>query len=116
MAQRVTDGIDRALTEVAPLMREAGEHAVAALEKTRRSMVRSAGKLGRNFERARLLRIRDVVDDVRRVQARLIPGGIPQERFFGLPSFAARHGQRALVLRILAAAEPLRVGIGDLDL
>jgi bacillithiol biosynthesis cysteine-adding enzyme BshC len=116
VARRVTDGIDRALADVTPLLREAGEYALAALEKTRRSMARSAGKLGRSFERARLLRIREVVDDVRRVQARLIPGGVPQERFFGLASFAARHGQRAIVERVLAAAEPLRVGVGDLNL
>jgi bacillithiol biosynthesis cysteine-adding enzyme BshC len=116
IAQRIVEGIDRVLDDVAPLLRDAGERAERSLEKTRRTMARSAGKLGGNYDRARLLRNRDVVDDVRRVQARLQPRGIPQERFFGLPSFAARYGQRAFVERVLAAAEPFRVGIEDIEL
>jgi bacillithiol biosynthesis cysteine-adding enzyme BshC len=116
VAERLVLGIDRALADIAPLLRQAGERAEQSLEKTRRTMARSAGKLGRNYDRARLLRNREVVDDVRRVQARLQPRGIPQERFFGLPSFAARYGQRAFIERVLSKAEPLRVGIEDLEL
>jgi len=41
---------------------------------------------------------------------------VPQERYFGLPSFAARHGARPFVERVLAAAIPLATGIRDLDL
>jgi bacillithiol biosynthesis cysteine-adding enzyme BshC len=116
LAQRLVDGVDRVLADIAPLLREAGERGERSLEKTRRSMARSAGKLGRNYDRARLLRDRELVDDVRRAQARLLPCGIPQERFFGLPSFAARYGQRAFIERVLALAAPLRIGIEDLDL
>jgi bacillithiol biosynthesis cysteine-adding enzyme BshC len=116
LAQRVIDGIDRALADVAPLVREAGDRAERALEKTRRTMARTAGKLGHSYDRARHLRHRDVVDDLRRVQASLQPRGIPQERFFGLPSYAARFGQRGFVERVLAAAEPLSIGIKDLAL
>ena len=108
--------IDRLLAELTPRMREAGERGLKSLEKTRRSMARSATKLGRSFDRAQWLRNREAVDDLRRVQARLQPQGLPQERFFGLPSFAARCGQRAFIDRVLAAAEPLRTGIEDLDL
>jgi hypothetical protein len=79
-------------------------------------MTRSAAKLGRSFDRARSLQDREIAEDLRRVQSRLIPGGVPQERFFGLPSFAARYGQRAFVERVLAAAEPLRTGVEDLEL
>ena len=79
-------------------------------------MARSAARLGGSYDRARLQQDQQLVDDLRRVQARLAPRGILQERFFGLPSFAARHGQRAIVERVLAAAEPLRTGIEDLDL
>ena len=116
LAQRVMDGVDRALADVAPLLREAGDRAERALEKTRGTMARSARKLGRNYDRAQLLRNREAVDDLRRAQATLQPHGIPQERFFGLPSFAARYGQRAFVERVLAASEPLSVGIKDLEL
>jgi bacillithiol biosynthesis cysteine-adding enzyme BshC len=116
LAQRVMDGVDRALADIAPLVREAGDRAERALEKTRGTMARSAAKLGRSYDRARHLRNREAVDDLRRAQAALQPRGMPQERFFGLPSFAARYGQRAFVLRILTAATPLSVGVKDLAL
>jgi len=116
LAQRLVDGFDRALADVAPALHEAGERGVRSLEKTRRSVARSAGRLGRSYDRARLLRDRELVDDVKRAQARLLPWGIPQERFFGISSFAARYGQRAFTERVLAAALPLRTGIEDLDL
>jgi uncharacterized protein YllA (UPF0747 family) len=79
-------------------------------------MARSAERLGRSFDKAQRLRNQEAVDDVRRVQARLEPRGIPQERFFGLSSFAARYGQRAFIERVLAVATPLRTGIEDLNL
>jgi hypothetical protein len=41
---------------------------------------------------------------------------MPQERFFGLSSFAARLGQRAFVERVLAAAGPLATGFTDLEI
>jgi bacillithiol biosynthesis cysteine-adding enzyme BshC len=116
LTKRVTDGIDRALEAVAPQLREAGEHAEHALKKTRDTMARAAEKLGHNYERALLLRDRELVEDVRRLQARLLPRGTPQERFFGISSFAARYGQRAVIERVLAAAEPLSTGIEDIDL
>jgi hypothetical protein len=116
LAQRVVTGVDRVLAEVAPAVRDAGEHALQSLEKTRDSFARSAGKLGRNYDRARLLRDRELVDDVRRAQARLYPSGVPQERHVGLPSFAAQYGQRTFIERVLAAAEPLHTGIEDIDL
>ncbi len=116
LARDLVAGVDRLLAELTPRIREAGERGLKSLEKTRRSMARSATKLGRSFDRAQWLRNREAVDDLRRVQARLQPQGLPQERFFGLPSFAARYGQRAFIDRVLAAAEPLRTGIEDLDL
>jgi bacillithiol biosynthesis cysteine-adding enzyme BshC len=114
IARRVVDGVDRVLTEIAPLVREAGERAEESLEKTRGSLSRLAEKLGRGYDKARLLRDRELVDDVRRVQAKLYPQDMPQERFFGLSSFAARLGQRVFVERVLAAAEPTATGFTDL--
>ena len=116
LAQRVVAGVERVLADVSPAVRDAGEHALQALEKTRASFARSAGKLGRNYDRARLLCDRELVDDVRSAHARLMPGGVPQERHLSLPSFAARYGQRAFIERVLAAAEPLGTEIVDLDL
>jgi uncharacterized protein YllA (UPF0747 family) len=116
LAARVASGVERVLADIAPVLRDAGELAERSLEKTRSSFARSAGKLGRSYDRARRLRDRELLDDVRRAQARLLPCGVPQERYVGLPSFAARYGQRAFVERVLAAAEPLQTGIVDLDL
>ena len=116
IAQDLVAGVDRLLADITPLVNEAGERGLKSLEKTRRSMARSAGKLGRSIDRARRLQDKGADDDVRRVQARLQPHGIPQERFFGLSSFAARYGQRAFIERVLAAAAPLSTGIEDLDL
>ena len=116
LAQRVVTGVERVLADVTPAVRDAGERAVRSLEKTRASFARSAGRLGRSYDRARLLRDRELVDDVRRAQARLYPNGVPQERHVGLPSFAARYGQRAFIERVLAAAVPLGTCIEDIDL
>ena len=116
IVERLVEEIDRALDGVAPGVRDAGDRGARALEKTRRTMARAAGKLGRNVDRARLLRHRDVVEDICSVQARLLPRGVPQERFFGLASYAARYGQRTFVERVLAAAEPLRIDVEDLEL
>jgi bacillithiol biosynthesis cysteine-adding enzyme BshC len=116
VARRVVEGVDATLDRIASRVREAGPRAVRSLEKSRRTLARSAAKLGRDFDRARLLSDRELVQDVTRVQSRLMPRGIPQERFFGLPSFAARYGQRAFVERVLEAAEPLRTDVVDLAL
>jgi bacillithiol synthase len=116
IAEALAAGVDRVLGELTPRIQNAGERGLKALEKTRRSIARSAAKLGRSFDRARLLQDRDAVEGLNRVQARLLPRGIPQERFFGLSSFAARYGQRAFIERVLAAATPFSTGFVDLDL
>jgi bacillithiol biosynthesis cysteine-adding enzyme BshC len=116
IAAALAAGVDRLLDDLAPLVEDTGERGLKSLEKTRRTMAQSAAKLGRSVDRARLLRNRDAVDALRRVQTRLWPRGIPQERFFGLSSFAARYGQRTFVERVLAAATPFATGFEDLDL
>jgi hypothetical protein len=52
----------------------------------------------------------------RRLRAALAPGGAPQERVLGLPWFAAGIGARALVERVLAAADPFAACREDLAL
>lgn len=116
LTRRVVEGIERVLAEVAPDVRDAGPGASKALAKTRKTMARAAAKLGTNVDKAWRLRDHETVDDLRLIQARLLPGGVPQERYFGLPSFAARYGQRAVVERVLAAAEPLCCGFTDVEL
>lgn len=116
LTRRLIAGVDRLLDEAAPEIAAAGERAVASLEKTRQTMTHSATKLGQSLDKAVLLRDREAVSDLELIRGRLLPGGVPQERFFAPASFAARYGQRALVDHILAAAEPLRTGFHDVIL
>ena len=46
----------------------------------------------------------------------LFPGGVPQERVFSLPAYAARHGAATLVSRVLAAIAPFDPAVVDLEL
>jgi bacillithiol biosynthesis cysteine-adding enzyme BshC len=86
------------------------------LERARRGVANSVGKLAARLRRAELRSDADLVAAVRRLQAFLQPGGIPQERCYGLPYFAARHGDRALVERVIAAVEPFDPTTRDLYL
>jgi bacillithiol biosynthesis cysteine-adding enzyme BshC len=113
VATRLIGAIDRALEEVAPALRETGERAERAAAKTRGTVARAVEKLGRNVDKARRLRDRTFLEDLERLRERLFPGGVPQERFYGISYFAARYGERAFVERVLGAAEP---GGGTRDL
>ena len=116
VARRLTEGVERAMSEIAPLIAEAGERASRSFKKLRGTITRAAEKLGRRYDESRRTRDKELVEDVIRAQARLYPRGVPQERFFGLPSYAARYGPRPFVDRVLAAAEPLQTGFVDLAL
>jgi bacillithiol biosynthesis cysteine-adding enzyme BshC len=116
LTQRLVAGVDRLLAEAAAEVAAAGDGAVKSLEKTRKTMSRSAAKLGQSLDKAVRLRDRDTVSDLELIRARLLPRGVPQERFFAPASFCARYGQRAFIDRVLAAAEPLRTGFHDVIL
>jgi bacillithiol biosynthesis cysteine-adding enzyme BshC len=110
---RLREALDAALDAAVPEAREAGERAVRALERTRGSVRRAAARFERNVDTAWRLRDSTLVADVRRLQEWLFPGGVPQERVVGLSYFAARHGERELVERVVASASP---GTRDLPL
>ena len=55
-----------------------------------------------------------LVNDVQRLAQALQPGGAPQERFYGLPYFGARYGDRAFAELVLAAIEPFDFGVKEL--
>ncbi len=115
VAAHLLAAFDRALEEVAPSVREAGERAARAAEKTRGTVARAVGKLGENVDAARRLRDSALLEDVARLRDRLFPEGIPQERFFGPSYFFARVGERAFVERVLEVADP-GPGTRSLDL
>lgn len=116
LARRLAEAFEHALIDVAPALRKAGDRVDRAIAKTRGTVARAVERLGRNYDKARLYRDREIVDDVRRLQGRLQPRNVPQERFFGMASFAARHGEREFVERVLAAATPYSASIEDLEL
>jgi bacillithiol biosynthesis cysteine-adding enzyme BshC len=116
IAARLVDRFQQALAEVAPLLAPAGDGIEEAMEKTRGTVARAVGKLGEKVDRAFGHRDAARVEDVRRLQAWLRPGGLPQERVFGMSTFAARHGERALVERVVEEAEPFDGTVRDLDL
>ena len=77
-----------------------------ALARTRASVERSVARFAAKLERITAYEDAELVDSVRRLRAWLAPDGQPQERTLGLPCFAARGGDRALVERVLAAIDP----------
>jgi bacillithiol biosynthesis cysteine-adding enzyme BshC len=86
-----------------------------ALAKTRVSVERSLQKFAAKVERIAAYDDAELVDAVRRVRAWLAPDGDLQERRLGLPCFAARLGDRAVVERVLAAALPFDPSIQELS-
>ena len=110
---RLRESLDSTLAAAATEIRSAGDRALRALEKTRRTVARAAQRLERNVGLAVRMRDEVLVADVRRLQERLFPAGVPQERAVGMAYFAARHGERPLVGRVLESAEP---GTRDVEL
>jgi hypothetical protein len=110
------DGFERVLAEGLAQTGPLAAQLESSAAKTREKIVSSAGKLAEKY--AALLAHRDQarVEDVRRLQLLLQPNGEPQERFYGLPYFAARYGERALIERVLAAIEPFAAAHRDLTL
>ncbi|MGH7790626.1 MAG: bacillithiol biosynthesis protein BshC, partial [Candidatus Binatia bacterium] len=89
-------------TELAPL----GGGVPGALEKTRATVESALIRLAGKIEQARLHQDAALVADVRRLRRLLFPNETPQERVYGLASFAARHGERRFVDAVLAAVRP----------
>lgn len=111
---RLEGALDRELAELEVELLSAGPGLDVALSKTRQVIAGAALKLAEKYERATLQRDRELVVSLGRARAALFPGGAPQERRFGLASFAARFGERRFVERALAAAEPFAAVEGEL--
>jgi bacillithiol biosynthesis cysteine-adding enzyme BshC len=97
---------DVALQGVRTRIEPAGPGLTAAIEKTRATVKMAVSKLVGKYEKALLHQDQGLVDDVHRVKQLLYPQDVPQERFYGLPYFAARYGERVFVERVLAAVDP----------
>lgn len=103
LAQDLLGAFDPALDNVRARIEGVGPGMPAALDKTRATVAMAVSKLGEKYEHARLHQNQTLVDAVRRVKLLLYPHNGPQERFYGLPYFAARYGEREFIARVLAA-------------
>jgi uncharacterized protein YicC (UPF0701 family) len=110
----LTGPFDAALGALAPRLLAAGPGLDAALEKTAASVRGSVEKLAAKYRAALLHRDAARVEELRRVQRMLHPGGAPQERVFGLATFAARFGEREFLARVLDAIDPFDSTLKDL--
>jgi bacillithiol biosynthesis cysteine-adding enzyme BshC len=114
LAQALVEPFDQALAHLAPRLAAVGQGLDAAMERTRGAVQTAVSKLAAKYEKASLHRDQKLVDDVRRLKRLLYPGDAPQERFYGLPSFAARFGEREFVHAVLAAVRPFEFAPRDL--
>jgi bacillithiol biosynthesis cysteine-adding enzyme BshC len=109
------DALRRAVAErIAPAVDDVTRAALAgdaglarAAARTRATVDRALGRFIARYARERGARDGVAAARLDKVQRALAPGGVPQERFYGWPSLAARHGAatlKRLVLERLAAA------------
>ena len=103
-----------ALRAAAPRLEAAGPGLDAAIEKTAASVRGSVQKLAAKYQAALLHRDAARVEELRRVRRMLYPGGAPQERVFGLSTFAGRFGEREFVARVLDAIDPFDSTLKDI--
>jgi bacillithiol biosynthesis cysteine-adding enzyme BshC len=105
---------DAALGEVRAKIEGLGPGVAAAVAKTRVMVAMAVSRLAGKVEKARLHQDQRLVHDVRRLRELLCPNGLPQERVYGLPYFAARYGEGAFIARVLAAVTPFEPRPADL--
>lgn len=116
LEQRLVGGFDAVLE---PVLAELGPLRASierSADKTRDKLRGSAHKLAEKYADALARQDESRVHDVRRLRLALQPDGVPQERYFGLPYFAARYGDRALVERVLGAIDPFDGSLRELSL
>lgn len=105
-----------ALDEVSAELAALGGGVRSALEKTRATVESAVTRLTGKIEQARLHQDEALVADVRRVKRLLFPNDTPQERVYGLASFAARYGERPFLDAVLGAITPFDATPRDLTL
>ena len=116
LRERLLGPLERELDGLLP-------HAVALdpklernVRKTRVHAQRGVERFLGRLERTVLARDRAVEERLDRVLTTLRPGGIPQERVYAFPGFAARVGPRALVEALVAGAGPLSPAVRSIEL
>lgn len=114
LEQQLRASFETTLAQLSPQIEAAGPGLAAAIEKTRGKLHDAVAKLVAKYTRAQLHRDGERVDDVRRFKQLLFPNETPQERYYGLPSFAARCGERGFIECLLRATVPFDASWRDL--
>jgi len=117
LRRRVADGILPTVDELAGAIVAADPGASRAATRTRATVERALGRLIDRYARDLLARDGVASSRLDKIQRALCPDGVPQERFYGWPSLAARLGAatfKELVMERLARA-PFPTEIEELE-
>jgi bacillithiol synthase len=114
VSERLLEPFEAAAETLVAELARVAPHLPRELARARGAVARSVGRLAGKVDRALLHQDRGLVADVRRLRALLHPGGLPQERCYGLPYFAARLGDQELCARILSEVDPFESSLKDL--
>lgn len=102
------DELERTLAAVDPTLERPARR---TRETVRRAIDRLLGKYGR----ALVTRDRIATGRLDRLADALFPQGVPQERFYAWPTFAARHGSRPFKELVLSGLAPFSTVVQDLS-
>ena len=105
------DSVEQARRE----LEAAGPGMSRAVAKALASVEHSVERLIGKYETACLHRRSDLLRAVQQIKWLLHPDGVPQERFYGFPYFAARYGERAVLERVLDTVVPFDPAVRDLE-
>lgn len=111
---RILSGFDAALDDARASLGADAALLGRAFEKTRGTARWAAGMLRRRYARVIAQRDSARIEDLRRVQSFVRPGGQPQERSFNISWFAARAGDAVFVQQVLEAVTPFDPAQKDL--
>jgi bacillithiol synthase len=106
LRRHISERIAPAVDELAAGAVEANAGLARVAARTRASVARALDRFVARYARERHERDAVVTSRLDKVQRALVPGGVPQERFYGWPTLAARVGAatlKRLVLERLAA-------------
>ncbi len=115
IVQRLLAPFQSAMAELEPTFAPDADALSTPIRKTRSTVERAIRKLAGKYEAAQRRGHHPRVDDVRRVQQSLSPGGAPQERVHGLAYYAAKFGERAFLDCVLDAVRPFDGSSKDLQ-
>jgi uncharacterized protein YllA (UPF0747 family) len=101
----LVSGMDGVLQEMLAKLPGFGAELEGAADNTRSAIHKALGKFAHRYAAARLRRNQTTVFDLQRLKNLLYPCGQPQERFYGLPYFAARFGERPFLESVLGAID-----------